>query len=72
MAGSEIALPRSQMTTGMHAGMTFMKFARGQMLKPEVKPFTWGIITTWALLMPLGFAGKEARLTSTYHTPPKH
>ncbi len=56
----------------MHAGMTFMKFARGQMLKPEVKPFTWGIITTWALLMPLGYANKEARLTSTYHTPPKH
>ena len=44
------------MTTGMTAGMTFMKFARGQiheMLKPElihVRSFTWGIITCWALL----------------------
>jgi hypothetical protein len=52
--------------------MTFMKFARAQMLKPEVRPFTWGIITTWVLLMPLGYANKEARLTSTYHNPPKH
>ena len=44
------------MTTGMTAGMTFMKFARGQiheMLKPEllhVRSFTWGMITCWALL----------------------
>ena len=40
--------------------------------KPEVRPFTWGIITCWVLLMPLGYANKEARLTSTYHNPPKH
>ena len=52
--------------------MTFMKFARSQMFKPEVKPFTWGIITTLALLMPLSYANKETRLTSTYHNPPKH
>lgn len=52
--------------------MTFMKFARAQMFKPEVRPFTWGIITCWTLLMPLGYANKEARLTSTYHNPPKH
>ena len=41
--------------------MTFMKFARAQMFKPEVRPFTWGIITCWVLLMPLGYANKEAR-----------
>ena len=56
MASSETALPRSQMTTGMTAGMTFMKFARGltwEVLKPEVirgRSFTWGFISCLALL----------------------
>ena len=56
MASSETTLPRSQMTTGMTAGI--MKFARGLAWEVRAGPpqviqgrsFTWGFISCLALL----------------------
>ena len=50
----------------------FMKFAGKQLMAQETRPFTYGILLCFALLAPLGRFTKETRLTSTYHTPPKH
>ena len=53
--------------------MTFMQFARTQMFKPNVAPFTYSMMFTFCLLGSLSLGGtKEARAASKYLNPPKH
>ena len=52
--------------------MTFLKHAGKQLFAPETRPFTYGMLLTLTLLMPLGRFNAETRKTSEYHNPPKH
>ena len=55
------------------AGRSFLGFARHQMFKPEVRPFTIGGIVTFILLGSLSMGGSpEARADSKYLNPKKH
>ena len=57
----------------VNAGMTFFQFARVQLFKPTVSPFTYSLIFTFISLGSLSIGGsKEARAASKYLNPPKH
>lgn len=56
-----------------YAGVSFFTFARRQMVKPEVLPFTIGVFVTFGLLGSLSLGGtKEQRAASKYLNPVKH
>ena len=57
----------------VNAGMTFFQFARMQLFKPEVAPFTYSAIFSFIALGSLSLGGTvEDRKKSKYLYPPKH
>lgn len=56
-----------------YTGVRFMTFMRHHFMRDEVRPFTYGIITTFFLLSSLSWGGTpEQRAASKYLNPPKH
>ena len=57
----------------VNGGMTFFQFARDQLMRPTVTPFTYSLIFTFVALGSLSLGGtKEQRQASKYLYPPKH